>query len=44
MAKAIITKEIQQKVSDIIDPFNKKAFKKSEDLCISQSLKETFST
>lgn len=42
MAKAIITKEIQQKVSGIIDTFNKKTFKKSEDFMYIPKFKGDF--
>lgn len=42
MAKAIITKEIQQKVSDIIDTFNKKASKKNKDFMYIPKFKGDF--
>jgi hypothetical protein len=42
MAKAIITKEIQQNVSDIIDAFNKKTFKGSADFMYIPKFKGNF--
>ena len=42
MAKAIITKEIQQKASDIIDAFNQKTFKGSADFMYIPKFKANF--
>ncbi len=42
MAKAIITKEIQQKASDLIDAFNKKFFKGSTDIMYVPKFKGKF--
>lgn len=42
MAKAIISKEIQQKVSELIDAFNKKTFKGSADVMYIPKFKGNF--
>jgi hypothetical protein len=42
MAKAIISKEIQQQVSDLIDAFNKKTFKGSDDIMYMSKFKGNF--
>jgi len=42
MAKAIISKEIQQEVSDLIDAFNQKTFKGSADFMYVPKFKGNF--
>lgn len=42
MAKAIITKQIQQKASELIDAFNKKTFKRTADVMYIPQFKGSF--